>query len=68
MIPLALVLGSNSLPCASSIHSLVVWRVHEFQNNYHQAARAGVGDGKWTRAMIAFNATVLEKPKRRCAS
>ena len=68
IIPLALALGSNSLPCAASMHSLVVWRMHEFQNNYDQAARAGIGEGKWTRAIAAFNATVLEKPKRRCTS
>jgi hypothetical protein len=68
VIPLALVLTSGSFRCAFSAHSPVVWRVHEFRNNYDQAKRSGIGDGKWTRAMIAFNATVLEQPKKRCTS
>jgi hypothetical protein len=68
VFPLALVMGSGSFPCMFSAHSLAVLRVHEFLDNYDQAKREGIGDGKWTRAMIAFNATVLEKPKKRCTS
>lgn len=68
VIPLAFALNSSSLQCAFSAHSPVVWRIHEFRSNYDQATRAGIGDGRWTRAMIAFNATMLEQPKKRCAS
>jgi hypothetical protein len=68
LIPLALVFASGSLRCQFSADSPIVWRFHEFRSNYDQAERAGLSGGKWTRAMIAFDATVLERPKKRCTS
>jgi hypothetical protein len=67
LIPLALMLSSGSLSCQFSSHSPVVTRYHAFRQNYEQARRAGIGNGKWTRAMVAFNATLLQQPVRRCS-